>query len=186
MLSPSGRVLVHPFRAYASLREEPPTIAGGARRLLFVVGVFVATTATGRLVPIEIVVAMGSFAWVPLAQLFAVAAAVRAVTRRVPLRTAFALHLAGQAPAMTVLLAIAVLALVVPADATAKTLLRAVPALLCVALGWGAVVRYACFRRGLELSAGRAALATAVYTAILVAVILLYFASMGQLLPLFA
>lgn len=190
MLSPAGLLLVRPFRGYSELAEQSgqdaPTVVGGLARLAFVVGAFVAVTATGRLVPVEHVVATGSFAWVPLVQLVALSVAVRAVARGVSLRRAFSLHLAGQGPAMVVLLVIAFGCFVLPADATARILLRSVPPLLLAALSWGAVLRYACFRRGLALSRARAGAATAIYTFVLVTVVVAYFLAMGQLRPLFA
>lgn len=188
MLSPAGLLLVRPFRGYAALAEEPgegaPTILGGLVRFAFVVGAFVAVTATGRLAPVEHLVAAGSFAWVPVIQLVALAFALRAVARDVSLRRAFALHLAGQGPAMVVLLAIALTCLLAPAEATARILLRAVPWLLLVALVWGAVLRYACFRRALALSRARAAIATALYTFVLAGIVVAYFLAMGQLRPI--
>lgn len=189
MLSSAGLLLVRPFRGYAELSEDngdSPTVLGGLVRLAFVVGGVVSITAAGRLAPIEHVVAAGSFAWVPLVQLLALSCALRLVGREVAIRRAFALHLAGQGPAMVVLLAIAVVALVAPADATASVLLRIVPALLGGALVWGAVLRYACFRRALGLSALRSAFGTFVYTFVIVAVVVSYFLAMGQLQPLFA
>ena len=189
MLSPAGLLLVRPFRGYSELaedRNDSPTVVGGVVRLAFVVGAVVAITSAGRLAPVEHLVASGSFAWVPLVQLVALAVALRVTARDVPIRRAFALHLAGQGPAMVVLLAIAALALVVPADATARVLLRAVPSLLAAALVWGGVLRYACFRRGLGLSPRRALAATALYTFVIVGIVVGYFLAMGQLQPLLA
>lgn len=188
MLSAPGRVLLRPFRGYSELaalsREEAPTVSGGALRLAFVIGAVVASTAAGRLAPVEHLVAAGSFAWIPLVQLFAVAVAVLSVDRRVSLARAFALHLAGQGPAMIALLVVPLLCFVVPADRTAAVLLRVVPPLFVAALVWGGVLRYACFKNGLALSRGRAAIATALYTSMLVAIVVTYFFAMGQLGPL--
>lgn len=189
MLSSSGLLLVRPFRGYAALATgttDPPSITGGLLRLAFVVGAVVALTSTGRLAPVEHLVAAGSFAWVPVIQLVALSVALRIVARDVPLRRAFAFHLAGQGPAMVVLLAISVLALVTPAESTARVLLRSVPVLLATALGWGAVLRFACFRRGLGLSVPRAIVATLLYTLVLVAIVVAYFVAMGQLRPILA
>ena len=81
--SPAFRVLIHPFREYAQLADarpqDSPTIGEGVLRLLFVVGAVVAMTASGRLAPIELGVAMVSFAYVPAAQFIALSIAIRAV-----------------------------------------------------------------------------------------------------------
>lgn len=161
-----------------------PSIFAGASRLLFVIGAVVSATSAGRLLPLEMIVAMGSFLWFPVVQLFAVAVAVRAVSRTIPLREAFAAHLARQSPAIVLLLGIAALALLLPAESTARILLRVVPLMVLAALVCGAVLRYVCFRRVLALSAARAAIATAIYTAAIVAVVVAYYLAMGQLGPL--
>ena len=181
--APVARLLVRPFRAYGDLAEAPPTIVEGALRLLFVIGAVVAITATGRLAPLELVVAMGSFAYVPLVQLLAMAAAVRAVSRSAPIKRAFALYLAGHGPGIVVLLVIAFACLLTPAESTAVVMLRIVPLLVLAMLLWGGFTTYACFRSGLGLSRLRAGIAVAIHFVVLVALVLAYFLAMGQLGP---
>lgn len=181
-----ARLLVRPFRGYDELAratsDEAPSLAGGALRLLFVIGATVAVTATGRLAPIELVVAMVSFAYVPLIQLLAVAFAVRTVSRTTPLARAFAFHLAGRGPWLVVMLVLAAICLLVPSPAT--VLFAVVPGLVLFAFGWEGVLTYACFRRGLGFASGRAATATGLYTMSLTALVIVYFLGMGQLGPL--
>jgi hypothetical protein len=185
-LSPPGRLLLHPFRGYAELArasgEDAPTITGGALRFLFVIGSVVALTAAGRLAPVELVVAMGSFAYVPIAQLVALATALRLVTRTTPLRRAFALYLAGHGPWLVTLVVIAAICLVVPAPAHALFVL--LPTLVVFTFAWSGVLTYACFRRGLDLSGARSGIATAIYVLVLTAIVVGYFLGMGQLGPL--
>jgi hypothetical protein len=185
VFSSPARLMFRPFRGYAELAEatgdETPTVTEGALRLLFVVGAIVAVTASGRLAPIEHGVAMGSFAYVPLAQLVAMTVAVRAVSRTTPIRRAFALYLAGHGPWFFTLLTIAALCLVVPAPA--GVLFRVVPPLVLFTFGWSGVLTYACFQRGLGLSKGRAGLATALHMIALTAVVVGYYLGMGQLWP---
>lgn len=181
----TASLLVRPFRGYAELAsasgEDAPTITGGALRLLFVIGAVVALTATGRLAPIELVVAMGSFIYVPLAQLVAVGTALRIAAPTTPLRRAFALYLAGHGPSLVALLGLAALCLL--ASAPARVLFAVGPPLVLGALAWGSVLTYACFRRGLALPTARAAAATALYLIVLTAIVVGYYLGMGQLGP---
>jgi hypothetical protein len=186
-LSPPIRLLVRPFRGYeelaAATSDDAPTIAGGALRLLFVIGATVALTATGRLAPIELAVAMVSFAYVPLVQLVSLAAALRLVARSVPFKRAYALHLAGNGPFVIGLVAIAAVALLAPAESTAPILLAFVPPLVLLTLVWSGFLTYACFRRGLGLGRARAGLAALAQTIFMVSVVVAYYLGMGQLAP---
>lgn len=183
----SARVLVRPFRTYASIRDatldESPTLVGGALRLLFVIGAFVAFTATGRLAPFELVVAMGSYAYVPIAQFVALSIAVRAVTRKVPLRRAFALYLVGHGPWFLMLLGIAAACLLAPAPAT--VLFAVLPKAIPLTFLWSGILTFACMKRGLGFSGGRAAVCLLIYLVSLPLLVLGYFVAMGQLVPLF-
>lgn len=183
--SAAASLVVRPFRGYDALArargEDAPTIAGGALRLLFVIGAVVATTAAGRLAPIELFVATFSFAYVPLAQLVAVTVALRAVARDVPLRRAFALYLAGHGPWLIALLAIAAICLIAPSPAA--VLFKVAPPLLLGTIAWGGVLTFACFRRGLALTAKRAGIATLLHTVVLIAIVVGYYLAMGQLGP---
>ena len=182
-LSAAARVLVRPFRGYEALAKDAPTITEGALRLLFVIGAVVAVTATGRLAPLELVVAMGSFAYVPIVQLVALSVPLRAVARQTSIKRAFALYLAGHGPAIVVLLVIAFVALLAPAESTAAVLLRVVPLLVLAMLLWGSFMTYACFRSGLGLSRLRAGIGVALHFVVVVAVVVGYFLAMGQLGP---
>lgn len=156
---------------------------GGALRLLFVIGAFVALTATGRLAPLELFVAMGSYAYVPMAQFVAVSAAVRTVSRDVALGRAFALHLAGHGPWLLALLGIAATCLL--ASSPAGVLFAVLPKAVPVLLVWSGVLTFACFRRGLGFAPLRAVVALVVYVVLLTSIILGYYLAMGQLGPLF-
>lgn len=183
----AARLLFRPFRTYTALAEGPveeaPTILGGVARLLFVIGAFVAITATGRLAPFELVVAMGSYAYVPIAQLVALGFALRIVAREVPVHRAFAFHLAGHAPWFLTLLGIAAVCILAPSPAA--VLFAVVPKAIPITLGWSGILTYACLRQGLGLPRLRAALATAIYATTLTSIVLGYYLSMGQLGPLF-
>lgn len=182
--SAPARLLVHPFRAYAELAraEDAPTVVGGASRLLLVIGAVVAVTATGRLAPVELLVAALSFTYVPLIQLVALAVALRTAAKRTPLPRAFALYLAGHGPWMLALLLVAATCLVAPSPARALTVMM--PPLICVALAWGILLTYACLRHGLELARARAVVATTIHVLVLTAIVVGYFVGMGQLGPL--
>lgn len=175
-----------PFRTYGELARAPdealPRAIPGALRLLLVIGAVISITTTGRLAPIEMMVAMVSFAYVPAAQLFAVFVALRVTRIRVARERAFGLFLAGRGPWMALLLAIAAIGLV--ASSPAATLFAVLPALVLATFGWAVALTYAFFRAGLATSRRRAILATATYSVVLIAEILGYYLAMGQLAPL--
>lgn len=185
-MSAPAWLLLRPFRGYEELAraegDDLPTVFGGVARLVFVIGAVVATTATGRLAPVELVIAALSFGYVPLLQLVALGAALRALSPSIPLRHAFALYLAGHGPALVALVTIAATCLLAPSPAA--VLFALVPPLVLGMFGWSGVLTYACLRRGLGLSAGRAAVATAVHALVLIASVVAYFFGSGQLGPL--
>jgi len=185
--SSAARLLFRPFRTYDALaqasEEDAPTVLGGVARLLFVIGAFVSLTATGRLAPFELAVAMGSYAYVPLAQLVAVTFAVRAVSRKVSLRRAHAFYLAGHGPWFLMLLGIALVCLIAPSPAT--VLFAVLPKALPLTFVWSGILTYACFKRGLGLGTRGAGVGVAIYVAALTSIILGYYVAMGQLGPLF-
>ena len=184
--SSAARLLVRPFRGYEELArqagDEAPTIAGGAFRLLLVIGAVVATTATGRLAPVELFVATFSFAYVPVIQLVALSAALRIVAKEIPVRRAFALYLAGHGPWLVTLLLVAAVCLLAPSPAS--VLFAILPPLVVVTFLWSAVLTYACFHRGLGLTRTRAALATGLHVVALTSLVVAYFLGMNQLGPL--
>jgi len=187
-------VMFRPFRAYEELaararaadgeagEHDGPSVVGGAARLLVVVGAFVAWTATGRLTPAEAVGGAISFFYVPLVQLVAFAVAVRVVAPRARLRLAAAMYLAGNGPWIVFLGAIAALCLL--ASAPGRAIFEAAPFLFVGTWVWGVVVTYACFRRGLGVTRGRAAGATLVLHLVANAFVLGYFLVAGQLRPI--
>ena len=187
-MSPSSaaRLLVHPFRGYEELAsqqgEDAPTIAGGAVRLLFVIGAAVAITATGRLAPVELAIATLSFAYVPVIQLIALAAALRVVAKGAPTGRAFALYLAGHGPWLVTLLLVTAVCLLAPAPAA--VLFAALPPAVVLTFLWSGVLTFACFRRGLGLGRARAGIATAIHALVLTSLVLGYFLSMNQLGPI--
>lgn len=162
---------------------EAPTVLGGIARLLLGIGAFVAITATGRLAPFELVVAMGSYAYVPFAQFVALTIAVRVASRGISLRRAFAFYLAGHGPWLLLLFGIAAACLLAPSPAA--VLFAVLPKAIPVTFLWSGILTYACFQRGLGLRSLRAGLSTAIYAVVLTSIILGYYVAMGQLLPLF-
>jgi hypothetical protein len=184
-LSTPARLLFRPFHGYSELGkaegEDAPTVAEGVLRILFVVGAVVATTATGHLAPIELVIAMGSFFYVPIIQAIAIGVPLRLLARDVPIRRGFALYLAGHGPWMITLVAIATIALVAPSPA--RTLFRALPPMVLATFAWGGVMTFACLRRGLGLSAARAGIGTFLHTIVLTALVVSYYLASDQLGP---
>ncbi len=182
-----ARLMVRPFRGYEQLAsaaegEAQPRVIVSALRFLFILGAFVTVTATGRLVPTEIVSAMVSFAYLPLIHAIAVALAARAVA---PLRSparVFALYAEGYGPWFFFLLLVAGGSLFAPSPAG---LLAATSGwLLLGAVLWSAVLTFACFRSGLGLSRARATAATALHYLVITSLILGYYVAAGQLLPI--
>ncbi|MDB4938218.1 MAG: hypothetical protein JWP87_5190 [Labilithrix sp.] len=178
---------MRPFRGYAELAnadegEGRPSVVAGLARFVFVFGAFVSLTATGRLAPIELVSGMVSFAYVPVVHAIAVAVATRSVAREVRVTRAFALYAEGYGPWYLLMLLVAGGSLFAPAPAR---LLASVGGwMLLVALLWGGVLTFACFRSGLALSRRRAATATALHYVIVAGLVLGYFLAAGQLLPI--
>ena len=183
-LSPAARLLLRPFRGYAELaaEEEAPTILGGAALLLFALGAFVSFTAAGRLVPLDLALAFGAFAYVPLVQAVALGAATRLVARDVPFRRAFALYLAGHGPYVLLFFVVEGVCLFAPEPAGA--LLAVAPPLALGIFAWGALLTFACFRAGVGLDRRRAAAATGIFYASSTACVLGYFLAAGQLWPI--
>lgn len=181
----AARIMFRPFRTYGQLAQAPsdeaPTILGGSLRLLFVIGAVVAITATGRLAPIELLIATFSFAYVPVIQLVALAAAIRLVAKGVPIRRAFALYLAGHGPWLLTLLLVATVCLLAPSPA--RVLFALLPPLVLFTFAWSGLLTFACLRSGLGLSRARAGVATAIHTVVLTSLVVGYYLSMNQLGP---
>lgn len=179
-------LLARPFSGYAALAraegDDAPTARGGALRILFVLGAVVSLTATGRLAPVEAVIAAGSFAYVPVVQALALAFALRVVAPTVPLARALALHFAGAGPWLLALLGVAAVALLAPRPAPA--LFTAVPILAVMAWTWGNVLTFALFRSALGLSRARSAAGLLLHLAGINVIVPVYFLAFGQLAPL--
>ena len=177
--------MFRPFRSYRQLAGAPaddaPTILGGALRLLFVIGTVVAITATGRLAPMELFIATFSFAYVPVIQLVALAAALRVVAKGTKVPRAFALYLAGHGPWLSTLLVVAAVCLLAPSPA--GVLFPLVPPLVLVTFAWGGLLTFACLRSGLGLSRARAGIGTAIHSVVLTALVVGYYLGMNQLGP---
>lgn len=187
VLSTPALLMLRPFRGYEELARaaegegQPRALVGGLR-LLFVLGAFVSLTATGRLVPAELVSAMFSFAYAPIVHAIAVGLAARLVAPRLRPARVFALYAEGYGPWFFFFVLVAGGALFSPSPAR---LLGAVGVwMLLGTVLWSAVLTFACFRSGLGLSRPRAAVATFLHYLVLTGLILGYYVAAGQLLPI--
>jgi hypothetical protein len=182
--APVAEVMVRPFRTYAALAREERDLSfhRGVLRLLFVLGAFVAITATGRLAPAELLTAIVTFAYVPAVQALALGVALRTVAPEQRLGHAFALYLVGHGPYFLLFLLVAGGCLLL--EAPARVLFRAAAPLAIGTFAWGALLTFACFRGGLALSRRRAAVATGLFYLVALGTVLAYFIAAGQLLPI--
>jgi Yip1 domain len=187
------RVMLRPFSVYRELgageeREPLRTAAVRAGFMLLVLGAFVSLTTAGRLVAFHVASVFIGWAFLPGFQALAVVLAIRTVAPNASVRRALSLYFTGLAPWLLWMLLVAIVPLVVPdVYRTMMWLVRrgVIPALLLVAIGWGGVLTYACFRAGLDLSRRRAAAATAVFYAVFVGGIVGYYLVMNQIQPQF-
>jgi len=184
-------VTASPFRGYGVLgeevrgltpREARERIALGVVRLLLVVGVFVSFTSTGRLSPVDTLLAAGSFVWIPLVQALGVFAGKSAARSDMKIERWLALYFDGHGVWFLALLAIVAALLFAPSSASAVFVVG--PVAVLFALVWGIVTTFAMFRRGADLGAGRAALATLVFCVVTIGAVLGYYVLAGQLLPI--
>jgi len=187
LFSMPARLMQRPFRGYEELAnrgegEGRPSVVAGMARLLFVIGAFVSLTATGRLSAFELVSGMISFAYVPVVHLISLAIALRLVAREVKLPRAYALYAEGYGPWFLFMLLVAGGSLFV--SEPARLLSRTSGLLLLGTFVWGGVLTFACFRSGLALSRGRAALALLIHYLVVTALVLSFFLAAGQLLPI--
>jgi len=177
------RLIVRPFRTYRELKDtETPPVARGLLRFLFVVGCFVALTATGRFAPLETATAMFSFAWLPLAHFVGLAVARRLFVPEVPLARAYALFLESLGPWMLVFVAIAGTCLFAPGPA--RPVFALLPPLGLGATVLGFVSLYALFREALGVPRTSAVLACVTFYVLMLAVVLGYYFAAGQLWPI--
>ncbi len=195
------RLMVHPFREYRELatelgagstsdaRAEARATAKAWRlllpsllRWLFVVGTFVATTATGRFAPVETLSAMLAFFWIPLGHSVGMLVTLRILARRVPFSHAFALFLESLGPWMLVFVALEGTCLF--AAQPAKVVFRALAPLMVGAAVWSVVLLYALFREALAFTRARAVVAVLVFYVVAHAFVLNYYLLAGQLWPI--
>ena len=153
---------------------------------LLAVGVFVSMTTAGRLVAVHVgaIVAFWSFA--PALQALAVCAVRAIACREVPLGRALALYYAGQGPWMLFLAVGAGVPVVAPGLLVVERfgqLFIGFACMLVLALVWGGVMTHALFRGGLGLSRVRAVLATLLFYATFVSLVVGYYLAMNQIQP---
>jgi len=178
------RLMARPFRGYRALAEHPEeaSLPLAATRLLLVLGSMVAVSATGRFAPAELVLAMVSFAWLPLIHAISLAFVVRFFARAVPWRRALAFYLEGVGPWLLLFLVFTGGILFAP-HAERPAFVLFAPLLLGASV-WGVLLSYALFRAGLDLPRRRAAFATLAFWVMNHVLILGYFLAVGQLWPI--
>lgn len=189
--SAEAALLVRPFAAYRELggRRDERTARDLGRGLLLqatLLGAFVSLTTAGRLVASHMVLTAVFWAFLPLLQMAATAAAVRAAAPRERLIPALSLYLEGLGPYYLFYLVLSAICLFAPDVYGAfSALLRtgALPLFLLGTIVWGVVITWAFLREGLSLSRGRAALAAAVFYAIFVGVIVGWYLALNQIQP---
>lgn len=192
MTSDAFRLLGAPFRGYAELAAQGDDLHARTLpwRLLGVLGAiatFVSITTAGRVVFAHLAWSMLAWSFLPALQCVALAVALRGVTPDRSRRAAFSMLLLGTVPWLLLLLCIAGVCLLAPHVASVLfALLRsgALPAALLAALTWGMTLTVALFRGGLGLSRRATARCALRYYASLAAMILAWYAAVGQLLPL--
>jgi hypothetical protein len=183
-LSNPIRLMARPFRVYGELADapDPPSLVLGALRFMFVVGAFVAITATGRFAPVELVTAMVSFTWLPIVHAIGMATSVRLFAPSIPFKRAYALYLEGVGPWVLVLLIFMGSCLFAPQPAR-PVLMLFVP-LVVIGTVWSVTLTFALFRAALKLGRVRAVAATFIFYVMLHILILGYYFAVGQLWPI--
>ncbi|MBX3225923.1 MAG: hypothetical protein KIT84_29895 [Labilithrix sp.] len=177
-------LMTRPFRGYRALAEEPAqaSLPLGAGRFLLVMGAMVSVSATGRFAPAELVLAMVSFAWLPLVHAISLALVVRVFARAAPWRRALAFYLEGVGPWLLLFLFFTGTVLFAPHPERPAFLFFG-PMLLGAAI-WSMVLSYAMFRAGLGLARRAAAFANVTFWVTNHVLILGYFLAVGQLWPI--
>lgn len=191
LFSAEAALLVRPFRTYRELgeRRAERTWRDLARGLLIegvMLGAFVSITSAGRLVIWHVVLTAVFWGFLPLLQIGAVAAAVRAAAPRERLVPAVSLYFEGLGPYHVFYLVLSGICLFAPDVYGAMTaLLRAgaLPLFLLGTIAWGIVITWAFFREGLGLSRARSGLGAAVFYVIFVGVVLSWYLALNQIQP---
>lgn len=192
MTSDAFRLLGAPFRGYAELAAQRDDRHARALpwRLLGVLGVvatFVSITTAGRIVLAHLAWSVFAWSFLPALQSVALAVALRGVAPDRSRLAAFSLLLMGSSPWLLLLLAVAGVCLLAPdVSAALFALLRsgALPVAMLVALTWGITLTVAMLRAAIGLSRRATARCALRYYASLSAMILAWYAAVGELLPL--
>ncbi len=195
LFSDEAAAMFRPSRTYAALaaRERADewdgrVLAAKIAMLQLSLGAFVSLTSAGRLVAAHVAMTALFWAFLPFWQVVGVAVALRVVAPKTPLVRALCLYFIGHGPWLVLLLGISGVCIFAPnVYAAMMTLVTtgALPALLVVAFVWGGVLTWALFRRGIALSRGRAAAATAIFYVIFIGAIASYYFLADQILPQF-
>ncbi len=190
-VSDDVRLLVHPFAHYGAMRDAPAldarrSAATRALRVMITLGLFVSLTTTGRVVPAHLFGAMLSWSFAPLVQSVAVLAVARIFALDSPRARVLDLYFAGHGPWLAFMWLGAGVVVLAPSPSAVFYFLLSngvLPALLLAALAHGAVLNVAMFRRGLGLSRGRTAAATAVFYVFFAGQIVTYYLLNDTLQP---
>jgi hypothetical protein len=191
LFSRVATLTIRPFRGYTLLAREWETeganrrfvrVLTGAARLLGVVGIFVSFTSTGRLSPVDAVLAAGAFTWILGVQAAALFSAKTVTRAKVPFLTLAALYLEGHGIWLFALLAICGALLFAPDSLAAVAVVG--PVAILVAFFWGIVTTVALFRSGVGMSRKRAFGATLTFYCVTTGLVLSYYLLLGQLLPI--
>lgn len=191
LFSRVATLTLRPFRGYEVLARDWKAegadrrfvrVLVGSARLLGVVGAFVSFTSTGRLSPVDAMLAAGAFTWILGVQAAALFSA-KAVTReKLPFLTLAALYLEGHGIWLFALLAICGALLFAPDSLAAVAVVG--PVAILAAFFWGIVTTVALFRSGVGMSRKRAFAATLTFYAVTTGLVLSYYLLLGQLLPI--
>ena len=189
--SAEAALLVRPFATYRALagRRAERTWRDLGRGLVLegaLLGAFVSITSAGRLVASHLVFTAIFWGFLPLLQIGAVAAAVRAAAPRERLVPALSLYFEGLGPYYVFYLVLSGICLFSPdVYGVFTALLRAgaLPLYLLGTIVWGGVITWAFFREGLALPRRRAGLGAAVFYAIFVGVVLGWYLAFNVIQP---
>ncbi len=171
------------YRELATRSEGLAQVAARVARLLATLGVFVAVTTAGRLVPSHVASTMVFWSFVPVLQAVGVVAAVAVAARgKARVVDALAKYFAGHGPWLFALLLVTGACLVTDVPAFGIGLLRSrgFLAVILVPFAWGAALTATSFGVGLRLGARRGALATAVFYATYLGLLLAWYVGIGQ------
>jgi len=191
MWSDELQVLVHPFRGYQALaaQEDPRPLRTLAERVFvtqLALGVSVSLITAGRLTFRLVLGTMLAWLMVPAIQL-AVITLTHWVsgTRKSRVETAN-LYVAGNAPPLLLMLFAAGVCIFTPDVAAAFSLLLRtgiLPVLVVAARVYGWVLSYGCYRSGLALSRGRAALCLVVDMVFAAVLVSGWYMSIDNIIP---